>query len=264
MLGADFMLSTLFTSLALAVSQEVQVVDPRAILRPGSPVRLVPDTVGTAAAGTLRPPLEIVEQGTEDTDELSTTLRMSPLDPRLPTGFQRVYRVPGSDTLLMRGNGALFAVFEQSVYTRDSKRKDLAVPAGTVFHIGMPGPQHTVPDPAPTNASVKGRIDARISARVDSRVDPRANPRVESHVESRVESRVDARVNKDSVSTAETAVDAQTQRRSDATRAPLTVNTTANIEVSHDTQGNLAPISIDPNSPYAHLRLGPPRITRAE
>jgi hypothetical protein len=256
MLGADFMLSTLFTSLALAVSQEVQVVDPRAILRPGSPVRLVPDTVGTAAAGTLRPPLEIVEQGTEDTDELSTTLRMSPLDPRLPTGFQRVYRVPGSDTLLMRGNGALFAVFEQSVYTRDSKRKDLAVPAGTVFHIGMPGPQHTVPDPAPTNASVKGRIDARISARVD----PRANPRVES----RVESRVDARVNKDSVSTAETAVDAQTQRRSDATRAPLTVNTTANIEVSHDTQGNLAPISIDPNSPYAHLRLGPPRITRAE
>jgi outer membrane scaffolding protein for murein synthesis (MipA/OmpV family) len=52
-----------------------------------------------------------------------------------------VYAVPGRDDLLMRTNGALYAVFDQSTYTRDPQKRGAmraVIPAATVFYIGRP------------------------------------------------------------------------------------------------------------------------------
>jgi hypothetical protein len=40
---------------------------------------------------------------------------------------------------MMRGNGALFAVFPRSLYCRTVLGNIPLTPAGTVYHIGMPG-----------------------------------------------------------------------------------------------------------------------------
>jgi hypothetical protein len=40
---------------------------------------------------------------------------------------------------MMRGNGALFAVFPRSLYRRTVAGNIPLTPAGTVYHIGMPG-----------------------------------------------------------------------------------------------------------------------------
>lgn len=98
------------------------------------------DMVRPAAAGPGRPPLEMLEPGIDDIGPARISLRFMPYEMRLPTGFERVYRVPGSDDLLMRGNGALFAVFPRSVYLRTPRGAAAVAPPGTVFHIGMPGP----------------------------------------------------------------------------------------------------------------------------
>lgn len=98
------------------------------------------DVVRPAAAGPGRPPLEMLEPGVDDIGPARLSLRFMPYEMRLPTGFERVYRVPGSDDLLMRGNGALFAVFPRSVYIRTARGATAVAPPGTVFHIGMPGP----------------------------------------------------------------------------------------------------------------------------
>ncbi len=135
------MSATVLFNFVFLLAQQQGATDPQSTLqstpalRPASPVRRVE---GTAAAGVLHPRLDIVEAGTEDIDGLATTLRTDPYDPRLPTGFQRVYRVPGSDTLFMRGNGALFAIFDASTYRPNGKGASAALPPGTVFHIGMP------------------------------------------------------------------------------------------------------------------------------
>ena len=94
---------------------------------------------GGAAAGPLNPKLETVDAGVADRNGLDTSTRMLPIDLRLPTGFSSVYRVPGRDDMLMRGNGALYAVFAQSTYRRSSRGAIPIVPAGVVYSIGLPG-----------------------------------------------------------------------------------------------------------------------------
>ncbi|MCE2882955.1 MAG: hypothetical protein LW636_11455 [Planctomycetaceae bacterium] len=98
------------------------------------------DIVRPAAAGPGRLPLEMLEPGLDDIGPVRLSTRFMPYDMRLPTGFDRVYRVPGSDDLVMRGSGALFAVFPRSVYARTARGSVPLAPPGTVFHIGMPGP----------------------------------------------------------------------------------------------------------------------------
>lgn len=80
-----------------------------------------------------------VDAAVADRNSLSTSLRAMPVD-LSPHGFERVYAVPGRDDLLMRSNGALYAVFSQSNYARDPRRGNLRVviPASTVFYIGRP------------------------------------------------------------------------------------------------------------------------------
>ncbi len=95
--------------------------------------------------------LKPVEQTIEDIGPLGQSHRILPEDLRLPTGFERVYRVPGSadqfrfnanqghtDDMLMRINGALRAVFPRSVYIPTRRGLKTDVPPGTVFHIGQP------------------------------------------------------------------------------------------------------------------------------
>ena len=80
-----------------------------------------------------------MDQGS-DRNSLSHSLRVMPVD-LSPHGFERVYAVPGRDDLLMRTNGALYAVFDQSTYSRDPQRRGAmraVVPAATVFYIGRP------------------------------------------------------------------------------------------------------------------------------
>ena len=94
----------------------------------------------SAPAGSATGPLQQVDQASADRHSLSQSLRVMPVD-LSPHNFERVYQVPGRDDLMMRSNGALYAVFEQSDYMRDPKKKGAmkaVVPAATVFYIGRP------------------------------------------------------------------------------------------------------------------------------
>ncbi|MEY5060498.1 MAG: hypothetical protein RIS45_419 [Planctomycetota bacterium] len=125
----------------------------------------------TVQTSPIRPELEVVDQGVEDRGGFEKSLRVLPLDMRVPTGFQQVYRVPGREDLLMRGNGALFAVFPRSVYQRTPIGTIPLAPADVHFSIGMPGGfaypggflHHESPAP-----------DPRIATRVDARIRPKA------------------------------------------------------------------------------------------
>ena len=82
---------------------------------------------------------QLVDPSSADRNSLSGSLRVMPVD-LSPHGFDRVYAVPGRDDLLMRSNGALYAVFSQSSYARDPRRGNavVTVPASTIFYIGRP------------------------------------------------------------------------------------------------------------------------------
>ncbi|RLS67468.1 MAG: hypothetical protein DWH97_00635 [Planctomycetota bacterium] len=127
--------------------------------------------VGNAAAGQLHDKLEAIDAGRDDLGGHATSFRLMPLDMRLPTSFQRVYRVPGDESKLMRGNGALFAVFPQSAYRRANGQDVPQVPPGTVFHIGMPGP--SVLDLKPPTSDAALTASSAIDVRVNTRVEPK-------------------------------------------------------------------------------------------
>ena len=83
---------------------------------------------------------EVVDQRVADRNSLGHSLRVMQVD-LSPHGFERVYKVPGRDDLLMRTNGALYAVYSQSAYAADTQRKGAIkaiVPAATIFYIGRP------------------------------------------------------------------------------------------------------------------------------
>lgn len=135
---------------------------------------------------------QLVDPTSADRNSLSGSLRVMPVD-LSPHGFDRIYSVPGRDDLLMRSNGALYAVFSQSVYTRDPRKGTVRamIPASTVFYIGKPNfatirssgvrdvdfkpGSSTDERAAPTTmAPVHGvrRVDA---APIDGRVDPESS-----------------------------------------------------------------------------------------
>jgi len=123
----------------------------------------------TVPTSPLRPELEVVDQGIEDRGGIEKSFRVLPLDLRAPTGFQQVYRVPGRDDLMMRGNGALFAVFPRSAYMRTAFGTIPLAPADVHFSIGMPG-GFTFPGGSLKDDGLPP--DPRIAKRVDSRVRP--------------------------------------------------------------------------------------------
>lgn len=128
----------------------------------------------SASAGPLRPRLEIVEQGVGDRGGLVTSTRVLPVDLRLPSGFGVVYRSPEGDGNLMRGNGALFAVFPRSLYRSSAVGAIPVVPAGVVYSIGMPGPV-SYPGGALQEKPAAGEQpeEERPTARIDLRMRPK-------------------------------------------------------------------------------------------
>ncbi|HWB19065.1 MAG TPA: hypothetical protein VG711_02105, partial [Phycisphaerales bacterium] len=81
--------------------------------------------------------LKEVDQGFGDEGPLRTSLRDFSVDLRLPTGFQKVYQVPGREDELMRVSGGLIAVFPRSVYATGRGGGQLPlIPPGTVYYIG--------------------------------------------------------------------------------------------------------------------------------
>ena len=263
------------SSIASETSTENDAPFMRPVVREADLIR---PARGTAAAGVLRPQLEILDAGREDIGPLATSLKSQPVDARLPTGFHRVYRVPGSDSLLMRGNGALFAVFSESVY--DGGRAVL--PPGTVYHIGMPSmlPQPIHPDALVSGAQANRTepIGDRIGTTVDVRLDLRVRPtrplaigssaRPESD-QSRIEPTytLDAYLNaaRDSgMSSALVSTPSTTPNTTPNTSSNTTPNTTS-VAGSAPVEAPLVQ-SAQPRvtDPFGYLKLGPARITRAD
>lgn len=104
-----------------------------------------------AAAGAPQRTLARVDPNREDISPLRTSFRVLQPDLRAPSGFDQVYRVPGSTTgvrvprgierpqpdRFARVSGGLAAVFPASEYIQDRKgRVRTMIPAGTVFYIG--------------------------------------------------------------------------------------------------------------------------------
>ncbi|MGA1266566.1 MAG: hypothetical protein ACO32J_05245 [Phycisphaerales bacterium] len=83
-----------------------------------------------------------VEQGVSDMNALGTSLRLQPVELGEGNSFQRLFGVAGRPDLLVRSQGGLYAVFEQSDYmtvTKGNRSRTYTVwPAGTIFHIGRP------------------------------------------------------------------------------------------------------------------------------
>ena len=191
------------------------------IVRPGSPVRRVS---GISAAGPLRAPFEVVDAGREDTGDLATSFRRLPLDLRLPTGFDRVYRVHGRDDLYMRANGALYAVFPKSEYRTTRRGEQPVTPTDVVYRIGLAPDGPLVAPPAPNAARIDRRIDARIAAAPATATDAARERRAEASADS-------------TATLADEAPDREATSGRDSSANPA---------------GN----------PWAHLALGPARVIR--
>ena len=101
-----------------------------------------------------------VEAGVADVSVLSTSLQVPQVGLDPGTGFDRVYRVPGESGRHFRASGALFAVFDQSVYLSWNGAEFPAVPPSTTFYIGAPPFLAPAPD-----AFVPGPGDSRIRPR---------------------------------------------------------------------------------------------------
>ncbi len=128
---------------------------------------VVPLALGAAAAGQSPVP-EPVEQAIGDVSPLSLSIRR--VEPGLAQGanFDQVFRHGDG---YLRVQGGLYAVFDNSVYARDSKRQgklNALVPPGTMYFIGPP-PEPPVVEPSPPSPD---RVDGRVDLRWESRVAP--------------------------------------------------------------------------------------------
>jgi hypothetical protein len=118
---------------------------------------VAPGAFGSETGGSWRE-LDPVEQGIDDVDPLSASLRDLQHELRTPFGFQRVYRVPGRDDLLMRAHGGLYAVFPRSWYERTRRGTIVMVPPQTIFFIGQPTAAMLGPAPPGTATDEDDRI----------------------------------------------------------------------------------------------------------
>lgn len=101
---------------------------------------------GAHAQAPSRMLLEPVDPGHADVGPLGVSTRTIPVDMRSPSGFDRVFRVPGSaagvgtidvpNDRFARVSGGIAAVFPRSSYVTGEKGRYALVPAGTVYYIG--------------------------------------------------------------------------------------------------------------------------------
>lgn len=231
-----------------------------------------------AEAGPLRDGLEIVEPVVGDTGPLATNLRQPTHDFRLPTGFQRVYRVPGEKGMLMRGNGALFAVFPESVYAPTARGALPVTPPGTVYRFGMPGALHFAPSASGAATESQQRFGAGDGASARSRIDLHRDLHCDLHrdvhVEGRVDGRVDGRIGAgDPPAHADAANESPRDDAQARAGAPQSSSLGARELTGATPGGDPSPAAataadIDgaaasaASSVYAHLGFGPARIDR--
>lgn len=138
------------------------------------------------------PDLQPADPLVNDFGPLGVSLRKIQRDPRLPQGFERIYKVAplGSeeDERYARLSGAITAVFRRSQYTQVKSGTQIDVPSGTVFYIGgLPGPsRYGYQAPESSNRGIStargGSLGAavepvatRVSQSTDTRVDGRAD-----------------------------------------------------------------------------------------
>lgn len=143
-----------------------------------------------ALAQTMTPAksLQPVDATYADLNPLGTSTRALRPDLRSPTGFDRVYRVPGSARGIQvpgaiasnqpkfeRISGGLTAVFSASEYTKDEDGHILPVtPTGTVYYIGGV-PQSTSAPAAPARISPLAAT-SRVSQYIDTLDERSATP----------------------------------------------------------------------------------------
>jgi hypothetical protein len=77
-----------------------------------------------------------VDAGVEDVGAHSASFKMQQQDLRVDMGFEKLYRVAGSDGIFVRKSGGLTAVFQKSAYLQTGSGDTPIVPAGTVYYIG--------------------------------------------------------------------------------------------------------------------------------
>lgn len=158
------------TSLGLAAGASAQ-----------APIQTATGRPLNQASGVQGPSFTRLEQTVGDVDPLGISLRQLSTDLRQPVGFRDVFRINGSamharrfgfsatsggTDLLARMDGAVTAVFPQSVYVPTREGIVPLVPPGTIFFIGaLPfdpfGDDQDLPAP-------RDRIDSRIDTRAAS------------------------------------------------------------------------------------------------
>ena len=81
---------------------------------------------------------EAVEATVADMDPLSLGQRVMRADQRLPSGFDRVFRVhvPGGEPVFARIANGVTAVFPRSAYAATEAGLQATIPPGTIFSIG--------------------------------------------------------------------------------------------------------------------------------
>ena len=107
----------LAAALAAAAATHAQAPRPDTTVPASQQPQRVAGPAATSAQSSRDLP-QVVDPTVADRHSLSDSLRVMPVD-LSPHGFDRVYAVPGRDDLLMRTNGARYAIFSQSIYGRD-------------------------------------------------------------------------------------------------------------------------------------------------
>ncbi|MCX5690088.1 MAG: hypothetical protein NTV94_09970 [Planctomycetota bacterium] len=123
--------------------------------------------------------LEPVEAGTEDVNPLRSSLKSVRADLRVPTDFERVYRVTGDvrafgggdEEMYARVSNGLVAMFPKSVYSSRTRRA--IIPPGTIWVLGAHARNGIAPVKAEESRGevrpVDGRIDVMTNQAVENR-----------------------------------------------------------------------------------------------
>lgn len=113
-------------------------------------------TFGVGGPALAQEGLEQVEPGISDVEPRAAGLRSLRVDLRSTSGFETLYHGPwidpelGTRDVFTRTSGAVSAVFPRSSYVETSEGTVPEVPAGTIFYIGSPQAQQSLPE-APEN-----------------------------------------------------------------------------------------------------------------
>lgn len=120
--------------------------------------------------------LEPIEAGTEDVNALRSSLATVRADLRVPTDFERVYRVTGdvrafgggAEEMYARVSNGLVAMFPKSVYAGRSRRA--IIPPGTIWVLGAHARNGIAPAKVEESRGEVRPLDARIDVMTNQAV----------------------------------------------------------------------------------------------